>query len=298
MPRSIPNAQPLTPKPLRFLVFATLICGILVALLDKFLPGTPPSQYLGLSLNGIEKGYLWQFLTYILIAPPERGLSFSELISMGFNAYLLWILGSMVYERKGAGHFFAIYLGSAVLSGVLVLLCQYLNPGPLPYGGNTGAVFAILIAWLMLHPNAEMVFFLMIPLKAKWLISLLVGLSLFVDISVGAYTHLAAYLSGAVFGYLYCLIAWESRSPYRFLSPFEQGLLKALSPLRRKSPGSFYPKAKIYDFKTGRAILKDNEFMDAMLSKISLYGKESLTWRERWRLKRISRKREKNQKTP
>ena len=63
-----------------------------------------------------------------------------------------------------------------------------------------------------------------------------------------------------------------------------------MNPLKRKriDPSYVFAKAKIYDFKTGQAILNDEEFMDAMLSKISMYGQSSLSFRrEHFRLKRI-----------
>jgi hypothetical protein len=48
--------------------------------------------------------------------------------------------------------------------------------------------------------------------------------------------------------------------------------------------------SKIFDFKTGKAILNDEAFMDACLKKISEYGREGLTFRERWRMRRISKR--------
>lgn len=291
---TIPNTQSSTPRPLKILVFSTLILGVLFALLDKILPHfsgwVAPSQFLGLSWTGIEKGYFWQAISYLFIIPPESGLAFSEIISMGFNAYLLWVLGTMVYERKGPAHFFSVYFGSALASAALILFFQHLTPGHFPFGGNTGALYAVLMAWLMLHPNAEMLFFLMIPLKAKWLVIGLLGLSLFVDLSVGAYLHAMANLVGAIFGYFYSVFIWGAKGPFRILLGFENFVDRMLTPLRGGSERSFVPKAKIYDFKTGKAILKDDEFLDAMLTKISLYGRSSLTWRERWRLRRISKK--------
>jgi len=45
---------------------------------------------------------------------------------------------------------------------------------------------------------------------------------------------------------------------------------------------------KVVDFKTGQPILDDDQFMDAMLARISLYGESVLTPDEKNRMRKIS----------
>lgn len=63
------------------------------------------------------------------------------------------------------------------------------------------------------------------------------------------------------------------------------------------SPGeslqAYAKNAKIYDFKTGRIVLDDDSFMDACLAKIADTGRDSLSWREKFRMKRISKRKKK-----
>ena len=96
-----------------------------------------------------------------------------------------------------------------------------------------------------------------------------------------------------LYGYLYSVLVWDSLSPFRRLHPLEKKMIY----LKRKWFHRFQKvvdievqPSKVYDFKTGKAIIQDDDFMDACLDKISKKGKSSLTMRERFRMWRISRK--------
>jgi hypothetical protein len=52
----------------------------------------------------------------------------------------------------------------------------------------------------------------------------------------------------------------------------------------------FHSTTKIYDFRSGLPKLNDEQFMDAMLARISRYGKDSLSPEETERMKKISEK--------
>jgi membrane associated rhomboid family serine protease len=250
-------------------------------------------QILGLSSWGIKNYFFWQFISYLFVSPVTYGISFSFLITIAFNAYLLWIIGNMVMERKGIGHFFTVYFGTGIAAGLIVSWLQFVSGSPTVFSGSSAALYGILMTWLMLHPNAEMLLFLTIPFKAKWLVVGLIGANLLIDLSIGDWLNACAYLTAAIVSYFYCVLVWNCKGPFTSLSKLERALI-ACTRFFRKTPPSFpYPQAKIYDFKTGQAILKDEEFMDAMLTKISLYGESSLTWKEKWRMKRISKNKKK-----
>jgi membrane associated rhomboid family serine protease len=286
-----------TPKPLKILLLTTFVVSLVSALLNHALPRyfdvTSPQHILGLSSWGIEHLYLWQFFTYLFVHPIVHGISFSFLLSLGFNLYLLWVIGTSIIERRGLNSFFSIYFSSGLFVGLILFSLQTLTGMPAPFFGNTPSLYALLLAWLMLFPEAQLFLLLALPIKAKWLVLVILGANLFIDLSVGEWINAVACLSGAFFGYLYPLFIWKMKSPFPSLHPFEDQVLKVLGAPPKKEFYHHNGKAKIYDFKTGRAILSDDEFLDEMLSKISAHGKGSLTWREKFRLKRISNKRKK-----
>jgi membrane associated rhomboid family serine protease len=290
-----------TAKPLKILILTTIAITLASAICDKLFPYffglLSPFQVLALSEWGINHCFLWQFFSYLFVNPIADGLSFSLLLSMAFNAYLLWVIGSAIIEKKRAFHFLALYFLSGVFTGVCVYWLQSALHSPVPFGGNSSALYSLLIAWIMLYPELELLLFLTLPIKAKWLAVGLLGSNLLIDLSMGNWLSALAYCTAIIASYFYCIFVWHIHSPFSSLQPFEKILFLLTFRKKEKDPAPLFmfAKAKIYDFKTGKAILNDEEFMDAMLSKISMHGKNSLSFRERFRLKRISRiKRAKN----
>ena len=160
--------------------------------------------------------------------------------------------------------------------------------------GAACAVYGLLIVWTMLNPDSQMLLFLTIPVQTRYLVVILLGLNLILDLSGGSYLTAASNVLGAAFGYLYALLAWELKGPFPFSQRFDGAMNRLGRRLRRRSPPpSSYAHSKIYDFKTGETVVDDAHFMDAMLNKISEKGEKSLSWRERRRMRRISRRRQK-----
>lgn len=288
-----------TPRGLKLLILLTFLLSLFAALFHQIFPQVlklpSPEQLLSLSTWGIQQGFFWQFLTYFFIHPVLHGISFGLLVSLAFSLYLTWVVGSAIIERRGVGSFMRLYFFSGLLIGAMVFGLQVLFQSPLALAGNAAILYTILIAWIFLYPDAQLLLLLSLPLRAKWLILSILCANLLIDLSVGDWIHAAAYFFAAIIGYLYPVLVWKLHSPFLSLHPLETLLMKISSLGAHSSHSPAYSsRAKIYDFKTGRAILTDDEFLDEMLSKISLHGKESLTWRERFRLRRISKRKKKS----
>ncbi len=276
-----------TPRPLKFLLLATFFTSLVCALF----PASGLEELLGISAWGVEHFFLWQFFSYLFVHPATHGVSFSFLVSLSFNLYLLWIIGTSLIERRGIFSFFTLYFASGVFVGIFLFLLQLYVGSSFLFSGNTPSLYAILLAWIMLHPDAQLLFLFALPIKAKWLVLTILGANFFIDLSTGEWMNSCANLGGAFFGYLYPLLTWKVHGPFLKLHALEEKLFRLLG----AKPAVESSRSKIYDFKTGRAILSDEEFLEEMLSKISQHGKGSLTWRERFRLKRISKRKKKNQ---
>ena len=264
--------RPSIPKPVKFLLLACLLGTLL-----------PFQGYLGLSYAGLANYCFWQPLTYFFTCGgPGEAKVFSLLI----NAYMIWVFGSAVYMRKGAKGLLTLFIGGGLVTGILCSVILWLFPSATFLIGATPAVYALLMGWLMLHSDASLRLFFSMPMRASWIILGIMGIGLFIDLSNSQHLSAISRVAGVAFGYLYALIAWKCRSPFQSLQRFENLFLK-----RSSHYGS-----KIYDFKTGREVVSDDLFIEACLEKISRYGKKSLTFYERWRLFRASKKQTANHK--
>jgi membrane associated rhomboid family serine protease len=262
---------------LKTLIFTTI--GI--SLLGAFVPQI--QILLALSWSGISHFFLWQLITHVFVEPGPISLGF--FLQLGFNMYILWMFGSILIERAHTRHFLTLYLGAALLTGLTALAF----PHPL-LAGSTNAVYAILVAWMMLNPNSQLLLFFALPFKAHWLIIGLVGFTLFLDLSAANWLGSATLAVSVLYSYLFSLIVWREQSPFPALYPFER---KALRLLERKKKHQPYQHTKIYDIKSGNPVLDDDQFMDAMLDQISRHGEGSLSAAEQKRMKSISERKKK-----
>ena len=86
------------------------------------------------------------------------------LFHLGSNMLYLWIFGDNVEDRLGHGRFLLLYLGGGVASAVVQLL---MSPrSSVPMVGASGAIAAVLGAYLLLFPSARIV--TLVPLWFFW----------------------------------------------------------------------------------------------------------------------------------
>ncbi len=240
------------------------------------------SPYLALSLEGVQHLYLWQFSTYLFIHPFP-----STIIYLAFNLYLLWIFGASLLERVHLRSFLCLFLGSGIFSGItawIAMTCFHLSS---PFYGCSPAVQGLLVAWMILNPAAELLLFFSFPLKARHLILAFIGVNLLIDLSRSNWASLFAYLGAIVFGYFCTLIQTRQYSSFPSLLRFENGffhLIDLITCFGKKKA----MHAKIYDIKSGEPVWNDEQFMDAMLARISLYGEEALSPQEKRKMQQIS----------
>ncbi|MES2272938.1 MAG: rhomboid family intramembrane serine protease [Chlamydiota bacterium] len=274
-----------TPRPLKFLILIT-IAATLGSAFSPYL-----QALLSLSLEGIRHLYLWQLFTYLFVSKVPGTLSFSLLLQLAFNMYLLWVFGSQILLRAHPVRFFALYFGSGIFAGLLALGLMSLISSPSTLSGSTTALYAVLVAWIMVNRDAQLLLFFVLPIKAYYLLILLIGANLLIDFSNRDWIDCVSFLGSSFFGYCFALISWREQGPFLFLRPFEKMVLRTLEKLRhlgKKRAPNFYKHSKIYDIHSGEPVLDDDAFMDAMLNRISLYGEDSLSPDEKKRMHTIS----------
>ncbi|HNW59505.1 MAG TPA: rhomboid family intramembrane serine protease [bacterium] len=141
---------------------------------------------------------LWQLLTYQFL----HG-SFWHLL---FNLFTLWMFGSDVERALGGKKFILYYLTAGIGAG----LC-HLCFSSAPVIGASGAIYGVLAAFALLFPDRPVTlllfFILPVTVKAKYLVALFIGISLFSGIESSLFglqdgiAHLA-HLGGALTGFL------------------------------------------------------------------------------------------------
>ena len=285
-----------TPTAIKKLILITVVATLVSSLLNPIftrifgIPG--PEEWLSLSWWGISHYLMWQPVTYLFVQHTGYyGITLFFLIHLVFNMYIIWVMGTDILHRVGQNPFLRLYFICGVLAGLTALLTMSLTGQYSVLSGATPAILAILVVWSMFCPETELLIFFVFPVKAKWLIAGILGIIFLTNLSQGNLLSLSFYLSGAVYGYFYALLAWGLQSPFSVTHRFDGSISRFGQKLLR-----FKPEGKIIDFKTGKSKMSDEQFVDAMLAKISKYGEDPLTWRERRRMQKISEEKKKKSK--
>ena len=126
-----------------------------------------------------------------------------------FNMFTLWMFGCEVEIALGSKRFFRYYMITGVGAGIFNLLFAWNSP--IPIIGASGALYGVLVAFAVLFPDRVitlLIFFVLpVSVKAKYLVAIFIGISLFSSIQGQVFgvsdgiTHLT-HLGGAVVGLL------------------------------------------------------------------------------------------------
>lgn len=294
-----------TPKPIRYILWAIALVSLCSALLDPLL-----SQYLNfgglkevlpLSTFGVRRYWLWQAVTYFFIISSPMGIDVFYLIHLGLSLYFFWVLGTSLYEYLGQTSFYRYFIGLNVGLGLAAMALLSSTQIFDILAGPQYFLLSLFGLWIMVYPETQVMLFFLIPIPAKWIFTPLAGGAFLICLSQGYILSLLGITFGILTTYLYGIIARDLRSPFPPLQKFEDKISRLTAPVREKnlyadkSLRDLYQGIKIFDFKTGTPKMNDEEFVDAMLNKISLYGEDALTNEERKRLHAISKKREREQ---
>ena len=139
----------------------------------------------------------WRFLTSMFLHDPS---GFTHIF---FNAYALFMFGSILESRVTGKDFLIIYFGAGLLGG----LCYYatyiigITP-PIPALGASGAIYGIMGAVALLLPELQ-VFMLFFPLKIRYAVVLWIALEFMGTFNPASGIASAAHLGGLFFGLIY-----------------------------------------------------------------------------------------------
>jgi membrane associated rhomboid family serine protease len=143
-----------------------------------------------------------------LVAPVVTLLSYSFLhggpLHLLGNMLFLWVFGDNIEDAMGHGRFILFYLLGGAAAGLFQVLVD--PSSRLPTIGASGAVAAVLGAYLILHPRAKiLVPILIFPvyLPAVFLLLVWIGFQVFAAVSGGSgaiawWAHIGGFFFGAL----------------------------------------------------------------------------------------------------
>jgi membrane associated rhomboid family serine protease len=266
--------------PLRLPMYAILMIAITVAFafqqINYVYLGWPLERYGALSTTGLARGYLWQFVTFQLLH--------GGLWHLVFNLMCIYFFGRFCESRFGWRRMLLLYVSAGVIGGILQMMLAWSLPshyGHSVFGASAGAC-GLLAAFCVSAPDDEILVCFVIPLKARILLMISVGIALFFTVvpSDPGIAH-AAHLGGLLFGAAFVRFGWYAREfTWRFpgihLGRRSGPLVKVRFP--KSSPALLEERPARKPEVPADFISKE---VDPILEKISAHGIHSLTERER-----------------
>lgn len=221
----------------------------------------------------------WSPLTYAFLH--------GDFLHLLFNAFLLWMFGCPVEARLGSSRFIRLFVAAAIGGAALSLMLMPLAGGD-PIIGASGAVFGIMLAFVLEWPDAPVFIFpLPVPIKAKWMVFGLATLDLVLGV-LGSRDGIAhfAHLGGFAAAYLYLRGGtWFARSAPR--PAVERAPAVLVRPSGDAPRADYAPAPRVERPVSGPSV---REEVDRVLDKISERGLSSLTAEERRFLDEMSKR--------
>ncbi|MEI8288885.1 MAG: rhomboid family intramembrane serine protease [Verrucomicrobiota bacterium] len=240
----------------------------------RFAPHSHFFSYLALSKEGLERGYIWELVTYqFMHAGPLHLL---------LNCWAIYTFGRELEALLGERKFLALMFSGGIVGGVFQVLVSLLWPDL--FGGSvvgaSACAFALVAVFALIFPEREltMLIFFVIPVNLRAQTLLLVSAVLAVTGIVFPWDDVAnaAHLGGMAMGWFFVR---------KILSSGSFRLEGALPMFPGSEPDQPPPKRVE---KSPAEIVADE--VDPILDKISAQGIQSLTARERDILESARRK--------
>jgi len=170
------------------------------------------TAYMALNPAAVLSGYIWQPLTYMF--------AHADLSHLLVNMLGLFFFGTQVERSMGSKEFLLFYFATGLLAG-LVSFGIYVATGAwyTMLLGASGAVFAVLLAFAVVNPEALIYLYGIIPIRAPVMVLGYAGIEIASQLfsfrsSVAHLTHLAGFL----WAWLYFLVRFGINPAKRLFS--------------------------------------------------------------------------------
>jgi membrane associated rhomboid family serine protease len=232
---------------------------------------------------------IWQLITYQFM----HG-GFGHIF---FNMFVLWMFGMEIENLWGSKKFLYFYLLCGIVAGIVhLLIAPLIGGGNAVVVGASGSIFGVFVAFAMMFPNRYIFLYFFIPIKAKYLIGIMVVMQ-FMFFRGDSNIAFLAHLGGALAGFLF--IIFDKSSNTEVKNMFTKSTARASKPFnpfgamgekfKRRGTPQKVEDAKFYEVDDDEEKITQQQ-IDAILDKISQSGYQNLTEKEKKILFEASRK--------
>jgi membrane associated rhomboid family serine protease len=145
---------------------------------------------------------------------PDKPVFVAVLVSMflhgslahlGGNMLFLWVFGNNIEDRLGRLRYLLFYAAAGVAATIAHVALQ--PESTIPVIGASGAIAGVMGAYLIWFPDARvlsLLFFVVAPVRARWLLLFWFASQFFVNPNEGIAwgAHVGGFVFGAVIGWL------------------------------------------------------------------------------------------------
>ena len=151
----------------------------------------------------IQEYFVWQLVTYMFLH------STGWLSHLLLNMLMLWMFGTEVEKGWGTRLFVKYYFICGIGAGITTCLFNYpFYPGVTTIGAS-GAIFGVMLAYGLMFPNRQILFWFIFPMRAINFVLLCAGIEMFSLLGLQDGVAHLAHLGGMLFGYLYLKRVWR-----------------------------------------------------------------------------------------
>lgn len=273
----------------KYLIIANVACFVL----QHVLPQEVVAWFQLVPVSVIHDFTLWQLASYMFL----HGSGIWHIL---INMLVLWMFGCELEREWGSKAFLLYYFVCGIGAGLFHVLLGI--DSAIPVVGASGAIYGLLMAFGMLFPERMITFliFFILPvqIKAKYLVMIIAGISLFSGIfdPNSGVAHFA-HLGGMIVGFLFLKMDWRwaamRRSASAWMDPDyapptygkpARGVSALKDWFRRRKQKKHHMEV----VRRRQHEMNLRERVDVILDKINEVGYDHLTLEEKEILKRAS----------
>lgn len=193
------------------------------------------------------------------------------------NTVLLFFFGRIVLTQLGLKKFIPLYFLGGIFSGLVYLFIRGSSSEEFEaVAGSSASIAALIGTAVILKPDLKIKLFFVFDISLKWIVSVFALLNFIYLLNPETTGGSLLHLSGLAFGVFFILL---DQRGILLSKPFNKTIDFALSLFRKKQSkrplNNPNEKPKKTDLK------KEQEYLEAILAKISTNGYESLTKAEK-----------------
>lgn len=157
--------------------------------------------WLSLIPSFVQHGYVWQLFTYMFVH--------ANMSHLFFNMLALVMFGMMLERQLGSKEFLLFYLLSGFLCGVISFLIYQIAGTNVVLLGASGAIYAMLFLFAVMFPNARILLFYFIPVRAPIAVLIFAAICVANELFTSSSTANLTHLAGFAVAWLYCLVRYR-----------------------------------------------------------------------------------------